>query len=982
MIIKAKKALSLLMALIMIISPMTTIQVVAQNQDTYEPGFSYVDHYQAMLDVFGATFRFDDFLLDMRDAPRPDAEYIIPAADYILVDGMDALHYIDFEGMDGTAVMTGEEGAITWSFYVAQAGLYHVSVGYFNVQGRNTEIQRAVFINGELPFFQASSVQFYRTWVNQLDYIIQDGAGNDLRPTQMEYRLWREAGLRDAAGQHNEYLMFYFNEGYNTITLLSQREPMLISHIRIHQRHDAPPYSEVSAGFEGIPRPIIDPIRIGGEESVRRSSPVLAPRANMGGPGVYPIDPRRSVINYSGGYPWSAPGMWIEWEFEVPESGLYNIAMNIQQNFHRGAMAHRRISINGQVPFAELEAVPFGFNSRWRVETLGAENPFMVYLEAGTNVIRMEATIGGYAPYLRSIQSAVHNLTRIHRQVVMVTGVNPDLARDYQIGRRVPTLREDIITERDRLISAFEGLVALSGGNLSERDVVVRNAFMSLDNMLSDLDEIPRRLGDFNIFIGGLGTWLMQVREQSLSVDAIYILPVGAPGPTNGDRFFARLWHGIVSLVLSFFIDFHSIGDADEYGVTRTIEVWIGTDGSRWAVNVGAGPGQQAGRDQAVILRSMIDETFTRYTGIGVNLMLVDMAMLLPATVARQGPDVALGVWMDLPMNFAFRGAVADISDFEGFEEVTERFHEAAMVPFMYQGMAFALPETFSFNMMFYRRDVLQTLGLEPPDTWDDVRASIAVLDHNNLNFGMLSGSMDDIKRSFGMFLMQSGEAFYTPDGRFSTLSTDTALTAFRNFTRFWTDYELPREFNFQNQFRTGEMPIGIADYTVFNLLQVLAPEINGLWGFRPVPGVKMPDGSINRAAPSGGSGVIMMEQANDKDAAWEFMKWWTDAQTQTQFGVMMESVMGPAARHATANMEALGRLPWTIREYNNIMYQFGHVQGVPQVPGGYLTPRYIRDAWANVVIEENMEARDAMRIATRRIDDEIASKRREFGLD
>ena len=966
-----------MLAILMAATSMSTARVDAASE-----AMPAVEQYQTIIDTFGGAYRFDDFMRDHRYAARPDAEYIILAADFIAADGMEVRLYEDFEGMPGVAVWTNEEGAITWEVYINQSGLYHINLTYFNVPGRNSDIQRAILINGELPFFQASSVSLYRTWVNRYERIMQDANGNDLRPAQIELHTWNEAGLRDAVGHHNEYLSFYFQEGRNTITLLSQREPVKIHSIRIFQRPQIRSYAEVSADFAGLPHPNVDTIRIEGQYSVRRSSPMLAARAHMRGPGVYPIDPRRISMNYIGGDPWDQPGMWIEWEFEVPQSGLYNIAMNVQQNFHRGAMSHRRISINGEVPFAELEAVPFGFHNRWRVETLGADEPFLFYLEAGRHTIRMDAVIGAYAAYLREIQVSAHNLTYIHRQIVMVTGVSPDLLRDYQIGRRIPTLGADLIYERDRLQRTFDGLLAISGGNLSERDVVVRNTIEMLNVMIDDLEEIPRRLGELNIRIGGLGTWLMQVREQSLSVDAIYILPVGAPTPQNGCGFWARLRHNVMALVLSFFIDFYALdtpaGDGD---TARNIEVWIGS-----------------GRDQLAIIRSMIDESFTPETGIGVNLMLVDLDMLLPATVSGQGPDVVIGhggaagttglaavasgVPAELPMNFAFRGAVAELSGFPGFDEVVQRFPEAAMVPFMYRDSVFALPATFSFNMLFYRRDILNDLDLQPPDTWDDVRALISVLDHNNLEFGMLVNTMDDVMRSFGMFLMQAGGDFYTPCGTATLLTTDEALTAFRDFTRFHTDYELERLFDFPNRFRRGQMPLGIADYTVFNILQVLAPEINGLWGFRPIPGTLQPDGSIDRSGPSGGSAIIMMEQADDKDAAWEFMKWWTSADTQTQFGIQLEAVMGPAARHPTANLEAFGRMPWAARDYRSIMAQFEYVRGIPQVPGSYLTHRYIRNSWNEVVVNQAIGPRDALREAARRIDEEIVIKRREFGLD
>ena len=49
-----------------------------------------------------------------------------------------------------------------------------------------------------------------------------------------------------------------------------------------------------------------------------------------------------------------------------------------------------------------------------------------------------------------------------------------------------------------------------------------------------------------------------------------------------------------------------------------------------------------SGRDQAAILKSMIDETFTPESGIGVNVKLVALDALLPAVVAGNGPDIVL----------------------------------------------------------------------------------------------------------------------------------------------------------------------------------------------------------------------------------------------------------------------------------------------------------------------------------------------------
>jgi len=915
---------------------------------------------------FGTRHHFTDFMRDHAHAVRPQAEYIIEAASYTLFGGMETRHYQDFEGMPGTSVRTEEEGYIVWEIYVAQSGLYNMSVTYFPVPGRNSDIQRAIAINGELPFFEADPVHFRRIWANARPYIQRDNQGNDLRPPQAEAPEWIETIVRDAMGTYNEPLSFYLHAGLNTISFFSQREPMMIRQIRIHQADEVLPYYIVSQGFAGLPRPgtaQVETIRIEGQDAVRRSSPMLTPQSDMSGPGVYPYSARHIRINHIGGASWSEPGSWIEWEFEVPVDGLYNIAMNVRQNFNRGALSYRRITINGEVPFYEMNAVPFDFNNGWRVQTLGGNDPFLFWLPAGTHTIRMEAVLGDYAPHVREIEDIITNLNELYRQIVMITGSSPDIFRDYEIGRRLPHLRGALAYEQARLERIFDELDQMTDGR-GERDAVIRTLAHLIERLVDDIENIPRRLREFRENTGALGTWLMFVRSQELAVDAIYILPHDAPTPDNGRRWWRQLWHEIMTLIFSFIIDFNAIGSMlppDEEA--REVIVWIGT-----------------GRDQASIIKQMADELFTPESGINVTLRLIDIAMLLPATVAGIGPDVTLSIFNSLPMDYGMRGAVRDLSDFPGFDEVIQRFPEAAMVPYTFDGRVFALPETLTFPMLFYRRDILHDIGMEPPDTWDDVRAAIATLAMNHMEFGLPVGDFPHF--SYGIFLYQMGGDFYNEDGSLSALDSDIALAAFRDFTRFYTDYNLPRVFDFANRFRFGDMPIAIADYTMYNMLQIFAPEIRGRWGFRPVPGTIMEDGSINRTVPSGGTAVVMMEQARDPDAAWEFMKWWTSAEIQTQFGREMETLMGAAARHPTANLEAFGMMPWPIQDYRQISAQFEWIRGIPEVPGGYFTPRQVRNAFFTSVEVRDIGPREALVDHVRQINNELRAKRSEFGIE
>ncbi|MDR0272026.1 MAG: ABC transporter substrate-binding protein, partial [Clostridiales bacterium] len=552
------------------------------EEPDFTEGLSQLEIYEEMLAAFGTRYHFTDYLLDHLHATRPAlaTDIVIDAADYILVEGMDARHEADWEGMSGVSVWTDEQGLIQWEFDILQAGLYNVSVTYYTVPGRNADIQRAIFINGEQPYFEASPVEFRRTWVNALEEVQQDSLGNDMRPNQIEQSRWSESVVRDSMGTYNEPLSFYFNAGRNTISFVSLREPMMIRELRIHQANEVFSYADISALQASLPRPgvaEVQPIRIEGQHAVRKSSPMLAPGIDTGGPGVYPYSPRYMRINHIGGGSWSEPGAWIEWEVDVPVAGLYSIAMNVRQNYHRGANSFRRITINGEIPFSEMEAYAFGFQNGWRVDTLGGEDdPFLFWLDEGTNIIRMETVLGDYAPYMREVQEIVLSLNDLYRQIVMITGLKPDVFRDYEINRRLPHLRGELIHERERLERIHADLTSMAEGR-GQRDAMINTMAQLLEILHEDIEQIPRRVKDFQTNIGSLGTWIMMVREQMLAVDSIHILPHDAPTPDNGRSWWRQILHELVTLFFSFIIDYNTIGMAIEGEDAQNIEVWIGT---------------------------------------------------------------------------------------------------------------------------------------------------------------------------------------------------------------------------------------------------------------------------------------------------------------------------------------------------------------------------------------------------------------------
>ena len=378
-------------------------------------------------------------------------------------------------------------------------------------------------------------------------------------------------------------------------------------------------------------------------------------------------------------------------------------------------------------------------------------------------------------------------------------------------------------------------------------------------------------------------------------------------------------------------------------------------------------------------MKNMVDNDFTPRTGIPVNIQLVNGGILLSATLAGQGPDVALHAGGSDPVNYALRNAVADLRQFEDFEEVAAQFYDASLVPFEINGGVYALPETMSFPVMFYRADILQDLGVGIPQTWEEFYEAVSVIQKKNLDVGLPVGNAGALLQCYCMLLMQQGGQLYTDDGTSTALLTETAINAFQDWTALFSDYKLPVTYDFANRFRTGEMPLAIADYTQYNYLSVFAPEIKGLWGFTLVPGYKR-DGGIDRTAPVSVSATILMEQSKKKESSWEFIKWWLSADAQQEYGNNLENILGVSGRLATANKSAMEMLPWSDKDIRVLKAQLEYVAGIPEIAGGYFTSRHINNAFYKVY-NANENPRQVLEDYALVINKEITNKRKEFGL-
>ena len=942
------------------------------------------DGYDLSADTAGAKREgtYTLYLNAHSGAARPKQNIEVDVTSYI--DAEDAKVTDEYEGAE-KALYTGNDSKVTWEVDVPEEGFYNVYLEYMTVKSRGVAIERAFYVNGELPFQNASDMTFLRMWTDASEPRV-DNRGNEIRPTQTEVYGWQSTYLKDKMGYVSEPYQFYFEKGKNTITLEAVNEPMVLRKLDIVAVEDEFKYADYTAAQTGTKAAGsgLDYVQIvQGEDSTVRSESSLYAKYDRASAITKPYSITKTILNYIGGEAWRNPGQWIEWNVEVPEDGYYHLCIKGRQNYDRGNISYRSLSIDGEVPFDEMKQVAFRFGNDWESLVLSDESdkPYSFYLTKGTHTVRLEATLGDMGMILEELSDSTFRLNQIYRTLLVYTGATPDQYRDYKVDQVYPEIMEAMSLESKRLYKIVDEVVETTGQK-ADKIASAQTLAQQLERFCEKPEKITLEFTTFKENISALGSAILSMSETKLDIDYIAVYGENAKLDKDKSNFFKKAAHEVKSFFASFFIDYDAVGDvyADE---SNTVKVWVLT-----------------GRDQGTILKSMIDDTFTPATGIPINVEIVGADALLNAVVAGNGPNVVLSVGAGQPVDFALRNAVEDLTQFDDYEEVLKEFVPSTYRQYMLDDSLYALPETLSYNVMFYRKDVLEDLELEVPQTWKELIEMLPTIQGNNLSVGIptaagssgsaaastaVASAQADLSMYFTLLYQQGGD-LYNDKGTQTIINNEAGVAAFREYTKYFTDYGIQVIYDFVTRFRSGEMPIGIANFTTYNTLVVSAPEIAGLWDFTLVPGTEKTDENgnayIDRSAFVSGSATMMLKTEDEKlkQSAWEFMKWWASSDTQVRFGREIEALLGSSARYATANMEAIKQLSWSASDIEILEKQLSYTVGIREVPGGYYTGRHISNA-CRKVINEKTDPRETIIDYSIKIDEELTKKRKEFGL-
>lgn len=773
--------------------------------------------------------------------------------------------------------------------------------------------------------------------------------GDQIRPDIRVSKETQTVVLRSYNQISNEPYHWPFSAGDATLTLKGVRTDFVLLGIRLIPYESAQPYEAYRDKEQFQKAPLAETSVLVQAENISRSSePSLGAQYDRSDPLVEPSSNRDMLLNVAGGESYGSDGQWIEWDFDIKKSGLYALRVKARQKYKNGLSVNRRIYVDGKVPFLEAENMTFSYSTAWELYTLtsGSGEDALIYLEEGDHTIRMEVVPGPEAEAIVGIQEKVSGLMDIYRSIVMITGVNPDKNREYYLERDIPDLMDRLESLRDGLLHQKELLERLSGEKSGELSSVT-TLVTQLNSFLEKPDTIPARLGNLKGNIDGLSSFMLSIGQQPLDMDYIMLASPKEELPKVNAGLLQNFGFELGSLFSSFFPKQEEEEDV--------LTVWV-----------------SLGRDQMQVIKDMTDNGYTAATGQKVEFSLVQQG-ITEAILAGTSPDVVLYTDNQEIVNLAMRGALESVDGYEGFEALKQECQSQAFIPYEYKEETYGVPLTQIFPMMFVRTDIFEELKISPPETWEELYAVIPAIQRKNMQVGIPSGD-----QTFATMLWQQGQGYYNQERTATNLDNETAVDTFTRYTRLFTDYDLPVTYDFFNRFRSGEMPLAIADYTEYNRLLTAAPEITGKWAMYPVPGTKSGQDLERSVQATLGQGGYVLSNSKRKEQAGEFLMWFASAGQQAEYARKSESLLGAIGRYAPANQEAFLNLPWLPKEQELILSQWQEVKEQPQMPGSYYTKRNLANAFRAVVYDEANNRESLLKYAAE-IDRELERKAEEY---
>lgn len=868
----------------------------------------------------------------------------------------------DYEGSSGVATV-GAGDSFKVKINVPETALYLVGLDYLSYDTSILPVEIGVKIDGDYPFYEARSMVFETTWISKK--VDTDRYGNQIVALPEKDIKWEHKNFGDASYRYSQPLKIELTEGEHEFEFLMQEGKVLLGGLTLEAPKKIDDYtgSEKAEGNELI--------TIEAEDFYERNDSSIHATGEYSSK-INPLNVNTTVLNLIDEDSFNEAGQTVTYKFEVVTAGYYYIGMNYRQSEKNDFPVFVDWRIDGEIPNEAFYSYAVEACNNFKTRTLKDENgeKLSVYLEPGEHTVSLTISAENLRYALEKVDEIMSGISDLSLEVTKVAGTNTDKYRDLRLTRYIPDIQERLQGWTDELYALADDAKGYVDAKKPE-DVAAFSYLLIAARQLQDLADEPNelvyRVGELSTSTNSVNTQIANfvdlIGDNDLAIDRIYIYQEGAKLP-NGQGFFKGIGMSIARFFNSFFGQSYSSSNTDE----SHIQVWVNRP-----------------RTYVEIMQKMIDEEFTPETGIEVDLCLMtDAQKLILSNASGDTPDIATGINYSIPYDLAIRGALVDMTQFDNYKEVFGRYSDGMLVPSVVGDGFYSLPETMNFYVMFYRTDILSKLGLEAPDTMDELIAMLPDLQMRGLNVYYPTAPMAAMRNFHGTtpLIFQNGGSLYGETALDITVDSEETVEGFTQLTELFTLYDLPVDVpNFYQHFRNGDLPIGIADFNSYNLILNAAPEIANSWAIKLVPGVEDPEtGEIKRYMAGGAeSSVMFKSNAEREQKAWDFLEWWSRADVQAQFGQRLQILYGDEYIWPTANIEAFGMLPYPTSDKNIIMEQSAYILEAPRLPGSYMMERELSNAYNDVVVNGD-SIRSRIDEVVKTVSRETERKLEEFG--
>lgn len=868
---------------------------------------------------------------------------------------------------DGSVLALDYRATAQYTLSVETAGRYYLSLDYVSAGDSYLDYTVSVQINGQTQYQQLQTIRLPLYWEDSVSQYLTDRYGDEIAPTQNRVNVWRNTYLYNNTYATVAPLLVTLQKGENIITVTNVSNDGLVLGALCAE---APAAETVSYAQYLQALGVSDPsaaarIDINAiDYTLKNSSEIIYGTATS--PAVTPYDAEYKKLNILS---WTNPGDEIVYDFIVEADGFYDITLHYK-NEKEEFDSYETILIDGQVPFAELSCYAFAYTgTSWANETLcdAQGNPYYVYLTAGTHTLTLKAELEPVTAAWRYGQLIAAHVTQFALEIKKIAGVDADKYRTWKMTKYIPEIPDyleayKLLLQHIRYLLQSESDYGINGSLLNDLD----KAEKFIDEIAEYPDEIAlyttSMTGRDNSILVAISNFNSAIVTINFSLDMIYL---GADGDVP--RAMPTVLQSIGNVVATTYYSFTS----DKYNVKTDEEdvltVWV----NRSVTHVD-------------LLQKMVDTGFTQETGIEVKISVMpDASKLTLAAAADTTPDVALGLTSYMPFDLACRDALYDMTQFDDFWETANRFVAGEMVPYVYNEGVYAIPETLDFSCIIYRTDIFNSLGLEVPSTWDELRDMLPALQRYGMNFYHNISSGVGYKWFYQTtpLIFQNGGSLYTEDGTATAIDSPESVAGLKELGDLFVAYSLDTQVNeFFNSFRYSVLPIGIVDSNTYNLIRNGATELDGQWELAPYPGTEQEDGSISRWYVANGTGACIFADTEMAEESWEFLKWWTSEQVQIEYTYTLRSTYGDTYFWLPSNVEALKQAPIDQEDKDVILEMVQWLRDVPRTPGQYLLERSISDIW-NAVVLDGSSAQVVTDEKSIDINREIKRKMQEMGF-